>query len=260
MQSTVRTPPVVPPLPAASAVHKQIIPTPPSQQTPGAQKRIDQSKKKPTPQRTPQAESTVRTPQVALPAPFDAVHKQLFKAFLDKKNMNANKLLLAVEKALEKFPIKHLKRRRRKKKGEHALHKLNPKVFGRSKGDRGANRIAIHVPLEVRLDPVTGKLRRRYLYYSTKAGDTITKEFLAFFTDYVHKATDHLTNEKLAEWIYSEWPFGGQHPEMEYIARLFETRQNSAPAESVTEVESAPTQIVTNGPEVTEVSNELVCL
>ena len=47
---------------------------------------------------------------------------------------------------------------------------------------------------------------------------------------------------------------------MEYIAQLFEQHQNSAPAESVTEVESAPTQSVTNGPEVTEISNKLVCL
>ena len=84
------------------------------------------------------------------------------------------------------------------------MHKLNPTVFGRAKGDRGSNRIAIHIPLEYRLHPVTGKERRKYLYFKAKAGDTISPEFLTFFTNYIHTATDNLSDGELREWIYDD--------------------------------------------------------
>ena len=129
-----------------------------------------------------------------------SLFEHLSKAFSDKHNINAEKLLESVKKALERYPIRHTKRGRKRT----STHKLIPKVVARGK-DRGTNRIAIHIPAEYRVDPKTGKLRHKYLYYSAKPGDTITPVFLNFFTNYVHTATDNLSVSEMQEWIYGEW-------------------------------------------------------
>lgn len=229
-------------------------PKPQQEQTPGAKKRKRKSKS------TPQ----ISTPQVTLPDTFATVHKQLFEAFSDTNNINAEKLLQSVRAALQKFPIKHASQSKRRKKTVNAKstkkHKLNPKSLVRASGDRGSNRIAILVPRKYRYDRETGKEGRKYIYYKANKGDKISPEFLTFFTNYIHEATDELSDDDMVKWIYDEWPFGQQHPEMDYIEQLFRQQQTSAPAESVPEVESAPTQSVTNGPEIAEVSDNSVRL
>ena len=231
--------------------------TPKPQQTPGAEKTTRKRKRKRKSKSTPEVNN-----EIALPDTFAPVHKQLFEAFSDANNINTEKLLQAVKAALKRFPIKHVSKSKRRKKTVNnkstKKHKLNPKSLLRGEGDRGQNRISMFVPKKYRNNPETGTPGRKYMYYTVTKGDkiccdekgTLRPEFLTFFANYIHAATDTLSDSDMKKWIHDDWSFGQQHPVMDYIAQLFRRQQQSAPAESVPEVESAPTQSVTNGPEI----------
>ena len=87
-------------------------------------------------------------------------------------------------------------------------------------------RMFIYVPTCVQHDERTG-IRRKYIYVKQRKHTNCVftnPEFVEFFRNHVHTATDDLNDVELRGWIHNDYDEGEQHPIFEYIMDLYERK------------------------------------